>query len=196
MLNNKLVLAVSFSIVLDVLCLIGLILGFNAFDNGMTELVYSLVAVSNFIFRSVFFLIIYKYHSYQRPYLIISLSSIVSLFIYMIYTITIGSIGQSLFGLSDLTIVMVIVNLAAAFYVSIDDSVFKWVKIPFMLHAVYLFLFKTPFVIYTEFMVFKIFGYLAYAEYNLDIVLVGIQYFFYIILSILFVRMVRDIDYM
>ena len=196
MLNNKLVLAVSLSIILDVLCLVGLLLGFNAFEDGLTSIFYTLVALSNFIFGSVFFLIIYKYHNYQRPYLIIALSSIVSLFLYMVYTITMSLGIRTILGVSDLTMIVVIVNLAAAFYVSIDDSVFKWVKIPFMFHAVYLLLFKTPFVIYSEYMVRTVFGYLAYAEYNIAIVVVGIQYLFYIILSVLFIRMVRDIDYM
>jgi|GEM_PF-3200459 len=150
------------------------------------------------ICKSVFFFIVYKVQRFQPRFKVLSIASILTLYIYTLYFALMFTNGRTEFTtmLADITMITSVTTLIAAWYISVDPSELGFVKYPIIVGAVMMFLFKTPAILFTEFFVQQFFGYLHIGGFNLNFFILVFQYVCFGILTVFNVKIVKEIDFL
>ena len=196
MINRSLFLAVLISFIVELSAFILLTVFYNAGEIVFNTYLLSVLVIS-FLCKTVFYVIIIRMQSYQKRYLLICGFSIVTTLAYIMFTILMANTdGSNASMFSDLSIVAASALIFVSVYVSLDESVYRYVKYPLVANAILLLFFKTPLVLFTEIFVVYFFGYFAFQTLDVTVVLLSVEYLFFGILTIFNLRIARNIDYL
>jgi hypothetical protein len=145
--------------------------------------------------KSVFFIIILKYRSYEKRYVLYAVFSILALFFFgLLYYNYLLYDRRSL--AIDLNFVLAAAGFFMAIYISVDPTVRGFVKPILVIHSLLLVLYFTFFRVVWNTLIIEV--YARYAEeYNnvALILLIGVYHIVYLLWTLPQIAFIRKIDY-